>query len=261
MTSPARRHPPPGRALASKRGARLCALATTLLLVAGVCAAQTPTDAAADLAGTKVDAIAASPALAAAAARRAQPLYARHCAECHGAERQGDAARGVPNLADSFWLWGDGTADSELQALVQTLRVGIRSSHPQTRNIAEMPAFGPTGDPRSRLSPAQIDDLTEYVLRLSGQPHDKPAAQRGQALFAGAGNCFDCHSPDGSGNTDYGASDLTARLPSAWVYGRSRDVIRTSITQGRAGHCPDWGGTLDEADLKSLAVWLRGTAH
>jgi cytochrome c oxidase cbb3-type subunit 3 len=214
-----------------------------------------------DLAATPVDDIAASPAGVAAASARAQPLYARHCAGCHGASREGDAARGIPNLADAFWLWGDGTADSELQALVQTLRFGIRAAHPQTRNIAPMPAYGEAAEPAARLSAAQIDDLTAWVLRLSGQPHDSEAALRGKALFAGAPNCFDCHSPDGSGNTDYGASDLTARLPSAWVYGRSREAIRASISAGRAGRCPDWGGTLADADLKSLAVWLRASAH
>jgi cytochrome c oxidase cbb3-type subunit 3 len=213
------------------------------------------------LPGTPVVEIAARPVLAAAAARRAEPLYARHCAGCHGAARQGDAARGIPNLADAHWLWGDATADSELDALVHTLRVGIRSAHPKTRNIAVMPAYGAGAAAGRRLSPAQIDDLTEHVLRLAGQPHDGAAALRGAQLYAGASNCFDCHGADGSGNADWGASDLSERAPSAWVYGQDRAAIRRSIADGRAGRCPDWGGALDEADLKSLAVWLRAPAH
>ena len=235
--------------------ARLALLLLLVLLAAWARAAGV------DLDALSVDDIAALPAAVAAATARAEPLYTRHCATCHGAARQGDAARGVPNLADAYWLWGDGTADTELQALVQTLRVGIRANHPQTRNIAPMPAYGPQGDPALRLSPAQIEDLVDFVLRLSGQPHDAAGAQRGRALFAGAGNCFDCHAPDGSGNSDYGASDLTARLPTAWVYGRSREALRSSISGGRAGTCPAWGGRLSETDLKSLAVWLRATAH
>ena len=144
---------------------------------------------------------------------------------------------------------------------MQTLRVGIRANHPQTRNLTVMPTYGPQGEAALRLTPAQIEDLTDFVLRLSGQPHDAAAAQRGRSLYAGAGNCFDCHLPDGSGNTDYGASDLTARLPTAWVYGRSREALRTSIAGGRAGTCPAWGWRLSDTDLKSLAVWLRANAH
>ncbi len=208
-----------------------------------------------------VERLATLPAIAPAAAARAQPVYARRCAACHGADRAGDTARGVPNLADAVWLWGDGTADSELEALVETLRVGIRSAHPKTRAVTVMPAYGAGGRPEARLSLAQIEDLTQLVLALSGQDHDPAAAQRGRALYAGAANCISCHGPDGSGNSDYGASDLTVRLPSAWVYGRTPEAIRDSIVRGRAGTCPAWGGVLPEADLKALALWLRGTAQ
>src|SRR5271165_6631804 len=38
----------------------------------------------------------------------ARPLYARHCASCHGATLRGDQATGAPDLADSVWLYGDG---------------------------------------------------------------------------------------------------------------------------------------------------------
>jgi len=76
----------------------------------------------------------------------------------------------------------------------------------------------------------------------------------------GAPNCFDCHGADGGGNTDWGASDLTVRQPSGWLWGLSRSAIRQAIRGGRAGHCPDWGATLSETDLKALALWLRSSA-
>jgi len=212
-----------------------------------------------DLSAADVDAVAVSPLLS-AAAQRARPLYDRHCASCHGAARQGDPARGVPNLADANWLWGDATEDSELQALLQTLRVGIRAEHAKTRRIADMPAFGPAAAPAQRLSETQIDELTDTVLRLAGQPHDAAAAQRGAKLFNGQPNCFDCHGADGRGNSDWGASDLTVAASSGWLWGNSRAAIRQSIRDGRAGRCPDWGGRLDENDLKALAVWLRASA-
>jgi cytochrome c oxidase cbb3-type subunit 3 len=204
-----------------------------------------------------VDLIAADAALAAHAAAVAQPLYARHCAACHGGQRKGDQARGVPNLADGHWQWNDATADSELQALVQTLRYGIRSGHAKTRNYGDMPAYAGGA---AKLSDAQVDDLTDYVLSLSGRPHDAPAAARGKALYNGAPNCFDCHGADGSGNPDWGASDLGAKADSAWLYGAQREAVRRSIALGRHGSCPDWEGRLNDSQLKALAVWLHAPA-
>lgn len=204
-----------------------------------------------------VDHIAADAALSGHAAAVAQPLYARHCASCHGAQRQGDATRGVPNLADEHWQWNDATADSELQAQVQTLRFGIRSGHAKTRNYGDMPAYASGA---AKLPDAQIDDLADYVLSLSGRAHDAQAAARGKLLYNGAPNCFDCHGADGSGNQDWGVSDLGAKADSAWLYGSQREAVRRSIALGRHGSCPDWGGKLNDVQLKALAVWLHAPA-
>ena len=37
----------------------------------------------------------------------AQPVYARRCASCHGANLHGDHATGAPDLTDNVWLYGD----------------------------------------------------------------------------------------------------------------------------------------------------------
>lgn len=213
-----------------------------------------PSAASPQFTATPIDAIAADPALSAEAAAVAAPVYADHCASCHGAQREGSQARGVPNLRGPNRLWGDATADSELQALAQTISFGIRSGHPQARNVSEMPAFA--HDPAVRLNPQQIGDVVEYVLFLSGRGTDKPAARRGRELYAGSANCFDCHSADGSGNRDWGVPDLTQRDSQAWIYGNGSEAIRQSVSEGRKGSCPAWVTQLDASDIKALAVWI-----
>ena len=69
---------------------------------------------------------------------------------------------------------------------VRTIAVGIRSAHPDTRQ-SQMPAFGRD----AIIKPAQVDDLTEYVVHLSGRPADARAVRRATQLFAD--NCAACH--------------------------------------------------------------------
>ena len=57
--------------------------------------------------------ILADPVLAARAVNLARPLYARHCAGCHGREQQGDPSRGVPKLAQNAWLYGNDAIEVE----------------------------------------------------------------------------------------------------------------------------------------------------
>ena len=69
------------------------------------------------------------------------------CAACHGANGQGVAALGAPNLTDKIWLHGWGE-----QAIIQIIQVGKTS---------EMPAQG------RLLTPEQVHVLAGYVLSLS----------------------------------------------------------------------------------------------
>jgi mono/diheme cytochrome c family protein len=55
----------------------------------------------------------------------ARPVYARHCASCHGADLRGDHASGAPDLADSVWLYGDGGIGD----IENTILYGVRSGH------------------------------------------------------------------------------------------------------------------------------------
>ena len=167
---------------------------------------------------------------------------------------------GTPNLVDTVWLWDDGTADSPLAALEDTLRFGIRSGHPKARNVTAMPAFGHGGE--LALSPDEVADVADYVLALSGQQVDPVVRKRGRALYAGKGNCAECHGDDGSGNPDWGAANLRIHEDGAWLYGNDRASVTQTIQSGRAGSCPAWVDRLAPATITALAVWLRsGSAH
>ncbi|MHA1523289.1 MAG: cytochrome-c oxidase, cbb3-type subunit III, partial [Alphaproteobacteria bacterium] len=84
-----------------------------------------------------------------------EAAFGDNCAPCHGRGAQGST--GYPNLNDDDWLWGGTLDDIHL-----TLKVGIRSSHRDTRDNA-MPAFGRD----EILKPGQIADVAEYVLAIS----------------------------------------------------------------------------------------------
>jgi cytochrome c oxidase cbb3-type subunit 3 len=188
--------------------------------------------------------------LVAFATERGPYLFVDHCAGCHGADMRGDSKRGVPDLQDAVWLFGDG----HISDIETTIQYGVRSGHPQARNITDMPAFFRSG----QLSSAEVAEVVEYVLALSGKPHDEAAAKRGADLYENKGNCFDCHSSDALGNPDYGAPALTG---SAWLYGGARAELVQSVADGRHGLCPSWIDKLDAADVRELAVYLHQVSH
>src|ERR1700675_3191719 len=52
------------------------------------------------------DILTSDPALLRFAIRRGLPLFANHCAACHGVSGAGNPVTGVPNLTDGDWLYG-----------------------------------------------------------------------------------------------------------------------------------------------------------
>lgn len=185
-------------------------------------------------------AIKADPDLLQFAMAGGQAAFGDNCAPCHGRGAQGGA--GYPNLNDDDWLWG-GTIDD----IYHTITVGIRSADPDTR-YNQMPAFG-----RDQiLEPAQIADITDYVLTLSGQKANPEAAERGKTIFAD--NCAACHGEDGKGNREMGAPNLTDRL---WLYGGTRPDIMETVRNSRNGVMPTWEGRLSDETIKQLAVYVH----
>lgn len=167
-------------------------------------------------------------------------LFGDNCATCHGAGGQG--FKGYPNLNDDVWLWG-GTLDH----IRATLRVGIRSEHPETR-YSLMQAYGRD----ELLTREEISDLTAYVMTLSGQEADAAAAARAAPLYEQ--QCVSCHGPAGKGDRTQGAPDLTDAV---WLYGGDADTIYETIWNGRGGVMPSWEARLSEAEIAALAVYVH----
>jgi cytochrome c oxidase cbb3-type subunit 3 len=190
------------------------------------------------------------PAWVRLAVDQARPLFARECAGCHGGDMKGHIATGAPNLTDQNWLYGDGSVFQ----IERTILYGIRSDRQKSRNITEMPAYGLRG----QLSDADIRNLVQYVLQLSGQPNDAQAAIQGRAVYNGQGGCFDCHAADARGNSDYGAPDLTAN---SWLYGGDPQSLYNSIYSGRHGMMPAWIGKLTLEQIRALAVYIYVASH
>jgi cytochrome c oxidase cbb3-type subunit III len=184
--------------------------------------------------------IASNPQLADFARALGRVAFADNCAPCHGAG--GGGAKGYPNLNDDDWLWG-----GKLAAIEQTIRHGARSGDPNDHE-GNMPAFGR----ENMLKPNEISSVADYVRSLSGLPTEQGAdLSLGKKVFAD--NCSTCHGPDGKGNRELGAPNLTDKI---WLYGPDKETIMQGIQNGRGGTMPAWQGRLSEPILKSLVVYV-----
>ena len=166
--------------------------------------------------------------------------FGDNCATCHGSGAQG--FQGYPNLNDDIWLWG-GTFED----IRETLTVGIRSTHNDTR-YSLMQAYGRD----QLLTGAQIDDLVQYVLDLSGQEADGAAVSRAGELYQN--QCASCHGVEGKGDRLQGAPDLT---DPDWLYGGAAADIRQTIYYGRQGVMPHWDERLTPEMITALSVYVH----
>jgi cytochrome c oxidase cbb3-type subunit 3 len=209
---------------------------------------------------TDPNAIPSNTALMGFARGRGEALFEAYCSACHGARGQADTARGIPDLSDSDWLYGAGSVSD----IEQIIRYGIRSHHPKAWNLAIMPAYAKAqpsvrDDKIPSLSPGNIRDLAEYLTHEQGQSADAAAADRGAALFAGAGGCYDCHAADGKGDSAIGAPNLTDRIT---LYGDgSREALSMSIAYGRHGMCPAWVTRISAAGIREVALFVYSLSH
>lgn len=86
---------------------------------------------------------------------KGQKVYAANCAACHGENAKGDPKQGVPNLADTIWLYGGESKD-----IYTTVWHG---------RIGRMPSW------EERLTPEQRKILVLYILgkQQEESAHDK----------------------------------------------------------------------------------------
>ena len=169
-------------------------------------------------------------------------LFGDNCAACHGRDAQG--GKGFPNLTTQSWLWG-----GDPQTIAETIRVGINSTHPDSRS-SQMLAFG-----RDEVLPrSDITSVVAFVRSLSNPAAADLTAEEveaGKTVFAA--NCASCHGESGKGKADVGAPDLTDAF---WIYGGDLQSITTTVWEGRQGHMPTWEARLSPVDRKILALYL-----
>ena len=156
-------------------------------------------------------------------------LFADNCAVCHGADGGGNFS--FPNLTDKDWLYG-GTAE----AIKQSITDG---------RAGQMPAWG------SLIGEPSVVSVSEYVLQLSGQPHEKALAVNGAKVFTQ--NCAACHGADATGNYLIGAPNLT---DTTWLYDGSRAGIQHSVRMGLANEMPAQHDKLREEKIHILAAYV-----
>lgn len=180
--------------------------------------------------GTPPEKLAGDPAAMAIGER----LFMNNCAQCHGYDARG--SKGFPNLTDGDWLYG-GAPDI------------IKTTITEGRN-GMMPALA-----ASVGSSEDVRNLAQYVLSLSGSPHDAVQASLGKPKF---GVCAACHGIDGKGNTAMGAPNLTDNV---WLHGWGADAIVKMVTEGKNNHMPAQKAKLTEAQIHVLTAYVWGLSN
>lgn len=158
-------------------------------------------------------------------------LFLTYCTACHGSDAGGGP--GFPNLRDNDWLYGG--EPETIQTTITSGRQGMM----------------PTAEQNNLHGENDINNAAQYVLSLSGKPHDQAAATEGQKHFMRI--CMACHGTEGKGTPALGAPNLT---DDTWLYGGSEDKIKETITKGRQGRMPAHGELLGEAKAHLLATYV-----
>jgi cytochrome c oxidase cbb3-type subunit 3 len=169
-----------------------------------------------------------------AALQMGKVLFEDNCAACHQRSAKGNVALGAPDLSDNDWLYGG--SGSDITTSIHDGRSGV------------MP-------PWASLGADNVKNLAQYVLSLSGSPHDAAKAAAGQPLFS---TCAACHGADGKGNQALGAPNLTDHI---WLHGGSVADIEKTIGEGRQGHMPAWSPRLSDDQIRVLAAYVYHQSH
>lgn len=169
-----------------------------------------------------------------AALQQGGRLFVDNCAACHGRDGRGNINLGAPNLTAANFLYG--SSGTDITTSIHDGRSGV------------MPPWASLGEDN-------VHNLAQYVLSLSGSPHDAAKAAAGKPLFT---TCAACHGPDGKGNPALGAPNLTDQV---WLYGGTLADIEHSIGDGRQGHMPSWSPRLSNEDIQVLAAYVYHLSH
>ena len=162
-----------------------------------------------------------------------QRLFLQNCSQCHGSNAMG--GRGFPNLTDDDWLYGGTPHD------IKTTLLNGRQGN--------MPAWG------EQFSDQEITELANYVASLSGRERDPELVAAGKKNFV---VCSACHGPNGKGNQQLGAPNLTDNV---WLYGGSIATIEETLHYGRNGVMPAWKDILGEDKIHVVSAYIYSLSH
>lgn len=161
-------------------------------------------------------------------------LFMNTCAQCHGSDARGN--KGFPNLTDKDWL-GTGTPEY-IKETISKGRAGV---------MPPMAAAVGTAD--------DVKNVAQYVLSLSGSPHDSVQAALGKPKFAA---CAACHGADGKGMPALGSANLTDDI---WLHGYGEAAIVAMINGGKMNQMPAQADKLSEGQIHVLASYVWGLSN
>ncbi len=171
-------------------------------------------------------------------------LFTDNCMPCHQAGGQGKIGI-APNLIDDHWQYGGGYEQ------INTTIVGGRHG--------VMPAF------KQVLNTDELNQVVNYVLSLSGEPHNAAKASAGKSIFHGPkAGCYICHGDDAKGKVELGSANLTDKI---WLWA---DVVGAANEQEKValltnliysgvnrGVMPAWSARLTPEQIKLLTVYVH----
>ena len=195
----------------------------------------------AKLASAELTAIVGDAELNGYATSAGNAVFMTWCAQCHGSGAAG--AKGYPNLLDDSWLWG-----GDMESIHTTITHGIRNEDSDEARYSEMPAFGRD----EMLEPAEIDQVVNYVMSLSGDAQDASKVEAGAVVFED--NCSSCHAEDGTGDRDQGAPNLADAI---WLYGGDYATLSETVNNSRYGVMPAWNTRLTEWQIRAVTAYVH----
>ena len=161
-------------------------------------------------------------------------LFMNNCAQCHGSDARG--GKSFPNLTDGDWLHG-GTPD-KIKETISNGRIGVMPPMAAAVGNAE-----------------DVRNVANYVLSLSGSPHDAVKASLGKSKFVA---CAACHGMDGKGNPALGAPNLSDDI---WLHGWGEAAIVNIVNNGKHNEMPAQKDKLTETQIAVLASYVWGLSH
>jgi cytochrome c oxidase cbb3-type subunit III len=100
-----------------------------------------------------------------------------------------------------------------------------------------------------------VKNVANYVLSLSGSPHDSVRAALGKSKFAA---CAACHGSDGKGNQALGAPNLTDDI---WLHGYGENAIIAMVNNGKVNQMPAQASKLTPDQIRVLASYVWGFSN